>query len=40
MENKPKEREFSHGVWELEICIVCKFPLEYCICAKIHTGGD
>lgn len=32
--------EFSRGVWELEVCVVCKWPVGYCICDLIHTGGD
>lgn len=32
--------ETLEGVWEIEFCVVCKCPVDYCICDLIHTGGD
>ncbi len=32
--------ETLEGAWEIEFCVVCKCPVDYCICDLIHTGGD
>lgn len=40
VEIEAENAKFSRGVWELEVCVVCKWPVTYCICDIIHTGGD